>query len=94
MKANTRVASDIVGLRALHKNLKILGLYGCEHAGDLSRLPADRVFSNCNEPQLVFALEIYLNRQTSLYHAMNEAYHMYRNNTNCVSDNNNDMTIL
>jgi Zyg-11 family protein len=84
LRENTRVESDIVGLRALHKKLKILGLYGCEHAGDLSTLPADRVFSNCNENQLVFALEVYLNRQTSLYHAMNEAYHLYRNNTNCT----------
>ena len=80
-----RIDSDIVGLRGLHKELKVLGLYGCEHSGEFPTLPAKNIFSNCNEEQLVYALKVYLKRPSSLYQAMNDIYHLYRNNTVCVS---------
>ncbi|KAE9554300.1 hypothetical protein FO519_002471 [Halicephalobus sp. NKZ332] len=79
----TRQKSDILALRALPNKLEYLGLYGCGNAGSFSDLPAKNIFSSCSEDQLLITLDVYLDRQPILFHALNEIYYLYRNSTTC-----------
>ena len=78
-----RCESDILALCSLHTKLEYLGLYGCGNAGSFNILPARNIFSFCNEDQLLITLDVYLDRQPILFHALNEIYYLYRNSNTC-----------
>ncbi|KAI6214672.1 Leucine Rich Repeat family protein, protein [Aphelenchoides besseyi] len=75
------VDTDVYGLNGLHKKLDFLSVFHCEHVSPSTVLPAHKVCSDLSEPQLLIALETYMNRVELLQITLNELYQQYRTNS-------------